>query len=74
MGAEPEPADAMALIRAHIRGDDEAINALCAMLDLRALFAVTVGVFMGVLEQGGIDPDALDRACADWQRRQYTGD
>lgn len=65
---EPEQADAVALLHAHLRGDEHAINALLEMVGPVPLFAVTVGFLVEL-----IGPDRLAVALADWQSRR-SGD
>ena len=66
---EPEPADGIALIRAHLAGDEETVSALLAGCEMRPLFAVVVGQLTELLAQrlpGGFA--GLDELLEDWQR------
>jgi hypothetical protein len=68
---EPEQADAVALVLAHLRGDEQAIDALLGMFDVWKLFAVTVDrVLLPVLEQAGVDAAKLEETLVDWQERR----
>jgi hypothetical protein len=69
---EPEAADAVALVRAHLAGDEELIEALLVAVEPRALFAATVGLLVDRLLAetfpGGLA--GLDETLADWQVRR----
>jgi hypothetical protein len=43
---EPERLDAVALVRAHLAGDEQRVFAVLAPLNPMALFAVTVGLLV----------------------------
>lgn len=65
---EPEPADAVALVRAHLDGDEVAVYTILAMVDEHALFAMTTGVLLQLLTAvlpGGVDE--LDDRLRQWQ-------
>lgn len=64
---EPEPADAVGLLRAHLRGDEESIHALLSQVDTSALLAVTCGWLMQWMENHGVLAD-LEQDLATWQR------
>lgn len=70
---EPELLDALALLRAQLRGDEEACDAYVEVLDLRAFFGYTVGVLLTLLTNalpGGRDElDDLLRRMQEQQRR-----
>jgi hypothetical protein len=69
---EPEQADAVALVLAHLRGDEQVIEALLAAVEPRDLFAATVGLLVNQLLAetfpGGLD--GLERTLVDWQQQR----
>ena len=59
------------LLVAHVRGDEQAIEAMLAMHEVRNLFAATTGLLVRLLDElGGVDAAALERTLADWQERR----
>jgi hypothetical protein len=64
---DPEPRDVAALLRAHLAGDEEAIETILNLVDVRALFAMTTGALCGVLDDIGVTADDLDRELRRWQ-------
>jgi hypothetical protein len=68
MPDEPTAADAVALLRAHLRGDTEAVETLLDSCELRDLFAVLTGLLVdllaSVLQDGR---EQLDQWAEQWQ-------
>ncbi|MGH3619932.1 MAG: hypothetical protein ACRDQV_18230, partial [Pseudonocardiaceae bacterium] len=67
--AEPEAADAVALLRAHLAGDEATIEMLLSMVDMRGLFAITVEMLVGLLREAGVSGEQLEEMLAGWQAR-----
>ena len=67
-----EQADAVALLLAHVRGEEGTVEALLGMHEDRAaMFAATVGLLMRLLaELGGVDAAAVEATLVDWQERR----
>ena len=63
MTVEPEQADAVALLTAHLAGDEQAIETLLDLLGPVPLFAVTVGFLVDQV----IGPDRLADVLDDWR-------
>lgn len=70
MRDEAEPADVVALLRAHVAGDERTIEQLLAMVDTASLLPMTVGFLVGVLENAGIGAEELERQLEEWQTRR----
>jgi hypothetical protein len=70
---EPDPADVVALLRAHLAGDEQALEGLFSTVDLRALFAMTVGFLIQALHDAGVDAEQLDTALARTQQARRGG-
>jgi hypothetical protein len=70
---EPEPADAVALVRAHLADDGDAVENLLLLVDRERLFPMCVGVLLSALEQTGVSEEELDARLAQWQRDRVLG-
>jgi hypothetical protein len=71
MDDDLEQADAVAFVLAHVRGDEQAIEAMLGMHEVRNLFAATTGLLVRLLDDlGGVDAAALEATLADWQERR----
>jgi hypothetical protein len=70
---EPEPADAIALLRAHLTGDEQLVEGLLAHIDERKLFPMVVGVAVRLLENAGVSAEELDATLARWQAGDNAG-
>jgi len=64
----PEPADAFALLDAHLRGAADEIATICSMVDIGALFAMTVGVLVDAFGE-----DRVRLLVDEWRAREYPG-
>lgn len=69
--AEVEPADAVALLRAHLADDDEAAAALLKAVDPAALLWAAVDTLIASLRSLGVDAELLDAEMARWQAEQH---
>lgn len=69
MDDDLEQADAVAFVLAHVRHDEEAIEAMLGMHEVRNLFAAVTGLLMRLLAEAGMDADAVEATLADWQER-----
>lgn len=67
--AEPEDADVVGLLQAHLRGEgeEEAVQLLLAQVNPYALLAQTVGWLTQWMENRGVLAD-LEEDLAKWQR------
>lgn len=72
MTNEPEQADAVAFVLAHLRGDEQLVEAMLGMHEVRDLFAATTGLLVDRLladtYPGGLA--GLEATLADWQERR----
>lgn len=66
---EPEVADAVAFVRAHLAGDQEAIRCLYATVQPDRLMARGIELLAGICG----DVIALDASLALWQQRNAAG-
>ncbi len=64
----PEEADAVALLLAHLRGDEQGVYAMINMVGCERLFAVTVGFLVDQV----VGRDELAAWLARWQRRRLS--
>lgn len=62
MTYEPEPADAVALLTAHLNGDENAVTTMLDLIGPMPLFAVTVGFLVEL-----IGPEDLQHALDRWR-------
>lgn len=69
----PDPLDAVALIKAHIRGDKEAIDVLLDTVDAEMLCATTVGMMFGLLHAGGFTLEDIEEALDRWRDQHLQG-
>jgi hypothetical protein len=71
MADDLEQADAVALLLAHVRGQEDVVEAMLGMHEDRAaMFAATVGLLLMLLEQAGVNAAAVENTLTDWQERR----
>lgn len=70
---EPEAADAVALLRAYLAEDDQALDTMLQLVNPLRLLSVTIGVMLSVLAAAGVSESELDEQLAEWQQRRVLG-
>ena len=70
MDDDLEQANAVAFVLAHVRGDEQAIETMLAMHEVRNLFAAVTGLLMRLLAEADVDAATVEAALTDWQERR----
>jgi hypothetical protein len=65
-----DQADAVAFLLAHLRGDEQLIEQMLGMHEVRNLFAAVTGLLVMLLAHAGVDGDTLEQTLTDWQQRR----
>lgn len=67
---EPDAATGIALLRAHLSGDEETIERLLSLVDERKLFPIVVGQLVRMLHNAGVSEELLGQTLSEWQHDQ----
>jgi hypothetical protein len=69
MDDDLEQADAVAFVLAHLRGQEQTIEEMLDMHEVRDLFAAVTGLLLLLLTQAGVTSSMLEETLTDWQGR-----